>query len=308
MGTVFIRIRHKRGKLVACAAARKNRVADKSNFLELRTDLERVSVLCERTVNRPNRFGDRRSAAVLSLLVIKNQIPEIDKVARSGKRNFSVRANCHVACSDEILTDAAAVIIRERQIGFNGYARKRNGRIAIETEGTGNIVRSGVGTDNKGRRLKLGVRINRQVLDIARTGTEIENGPGAKYDARTARKGLVLPVIEREAAVTERKIAREARSLSRISENKLVTRAAEVDIQVACTGNDVVDGLITGSINSKLPAVVNGNRARSRRIDVLDGLFDAAANLNIAISDEVGRLAHRIVFSQDEGRPVSDGG
>ena len=57
-------------------------------------------------------------------------------------------------------------------------------------------MRSGVGTDNKGRRLKLGVRINRQVLDIARTGTEIENGPGAEYDARTARKGLVLPVIE----------------------------------------------------------------------------------------------------------------
>ena len=89
MRTVFIRIRYKRGKLVACAAARKNRVADEANFLELRTDLERVSVLFERTVNRPNRFGDRRSAAVLSLLVIKNQIPKIDKVARSGKRNFA---------------------------------------------------------------------------------------------------------------------------------------------------------------------------------------------------------------------------
>ena len=144
--TSFARIRHKRRELVVEPGTRKNRIADQSDFLQLRADLHGFVVLRELAVHSPNRFGNRRGDAVLHLVVLKHQAAEVNAV----ERNFSTLAEVQIAPDrDEVLVDDVAVIVREREIGFNRHPRERDRRAAVDVEVAGNVVRRSIGTDNK---------------------------------------------------------------------------------------------------------------------------------------------------------------
>ena len=96
-----------------------------------------------------------------------------------------------------------------------------------------------------------------------------------------------------------------------IVENKAIPAAAQINIETAVAGNDVIDRLTSVGIDIKytwaIITVGNRNLAGTVRIDVLDSLLDAASDFNITVGDEVGRLAHRVAFGQDKGRPVGNG-